>query len=1323
MAPDSPAPSAPSQASAPHPLGVQASRRFSFQHWGSAMGRSRRVSSTQPLPGIGTLASQTGQFVSLVGRSIAGRLQAGHRGPVAGWNVSRLPVRPPDHYLPEAGERAHFSVSVSNEERRAQALQMIRERMSGLRGPTTRIQRPAPRGLPRVTSRASQSRVGRATGPAGAPSRMASTPAYVSHPAEVSGTGRLLGSRDRVTVERAGASGRPPPGPAPAPGLAFITSAARLGPAVVSRLAPKTDAFVRPAHTAVGGRPLRSGTKLLRRAGVRAATVGLAPPAIGRATPRPPGAGRRQPGACLPALATTAHGPGPGPQATRPAVALPQATRPAVALPASAGGAEPATVMGPHPFAPGRPHPPAGPTAVRAAIGSPRRRPALRGATPSAPLAAQRTAVRSAVRPPSGLRPATGNTSATAGAALPYAPRPGRAVSGRHAGPLSRLVPGQATSALFGTATSTGPALFGSLTATGPGTASRALRRGQRFPGPTPGRTAASGAEAFEHRPGPRPGPVGAATRPALAAAAVRRAHGARGDRRLGAELADSVAWPPVRTDRRSPATSPAPSRLPGLHAIAASVGVRAATGPRPVARTAHLLPAGATRSFAPRAEPEAPDERLRPSPPGRAPRPGPASARSGPLAAVTLPVRPPVPAGTRPAERPTTPRSGPPAPTPRPPGVARWTLALRRALQPTSSGRPANEQRLVASRPSAAAICAAAYRPEASPRPVLRVLRRAVSSATNAERPHPLPAARTARRMAGPVSAAERPPAPAMARPLAPATAARRPTSPTARGERLLPAAHAPGRTSGFTAAGSPGRAYVPAVLAGPKPPAALGHRAMGVPGQKPGAPNSPMRRRPTPATAVRHRAIRAGVAAPQARPWASAGAPITTTGSRPRPHAGVATPMGSRAGADTTVLARARVPVPAQVEPAVPAVTRTAMLARLRSTAGRQRPAVPVGGRVGRTGGSPFAPVGPPASSGRFAPAGLFAPAGPIASRAPGAPAASAMTAALPEARPRPWSAARLRLAIVPGAVPGPAEATGSPPGGVVPPPAALPSPPSGRYGPVALGRARRAGTAWDWAANAARAHEPGPPRPPGPSRPPAPAVRPGQRGDARGPSTGPPALPAFRSRSLPTQLDGASRTTGGRARARPDEVVPEIVGAQTVAARLPVAPRAVHIAATRSRSANATAPWAGRRDGPTESRATQSRATQSPPGQEALNRSQGRTPGADAIQQGHNDLFSGSQGGRGTVPYSTGRNMVSRWTPGSRPGGGRPAGISIGNGREGDAPPAAGHDGPSPAEPRAPRSVRLSEELDQLVERLASRAVNDLEWRGSFLRPAVF
>ena len=124
--------------------------------------------------------------------------------------AGRLPVRPPEEYLPVADERRHLTVSPSEAERRNRTFMEIQERMSGVR--RTGRQSAARWACPRATSRASQSRMGRQTGPAGAVQRMASQPAYVSNPRDVSGAGQVLSPRDRLTVgPRNAAVGQPPP--------------------------------------------------------------------------------------------------------------------------------------------------------------------------------------------------------------------------------------------------------------------------------------------------------------------------------------------------------------------------------------------------------------------------------------------------------------------------------------------------------------------------------------------------------------------------------------------------------------------------------------------------------------------------------------------------------------------------------------------------------------------------------------------------------------------------------------------------------------------------------------------------------------------------------------------------------------------------------------------------------------------------------------------------------------------------------------------------------------------------------------------------------
>ncbi len=188
-----------------HPLGAEASRRFDFKSWGRHRGPTARLGFK---PGIGSLAAQTHLFNAVIGRSMASRRMIGQRLalPVAG--AGRLPVRPPEEYFPVADDRRRFAVSPSEAERRNRSFAEIQARMSGVRRTAGKS---PPLGLPRATSRASQSRVGRQTGPAGAAQRMASEPAYVANPGDVRGAGRLVSSRDRLTVEPRAASARPPP--------------------------------------------------------------------------------------------------------------------------------------------------------------------------------------------------------------------------------------------------------------------------------------------------------------------------------------------------------------------------------------------------------------------------------------------------------------------------------------------------------------------------------------------------------------------------------------------------------------------------------------------------------------------------------------------------------------------------------------------------------------------------------------------------------------------------------------------------------------------------------------------------------------------------------------------------------------------------------------------------------------------------------------------------------------------------------------------------------------------------------------------------------
>ncbi len=132
--------------------------------------------------------------MAVVGRSLAERAWAGQRlGFLAAGET--WPLRPPEEYLPLAGERRHVSVSVSAAERQARSWAEIEQRMRGTAA--TRPARRPPAVLPRATSRAGQSRVGLGTGPAGAAGRMASQPVFVSHPGEVRAAGGMRAGHER----------------------------------------------------------------------------------------------------------------------------------------------------------------------------------------------------------------------------------------------------------------------------------------------------------------------------------------------------------------------------------------------------------------------------------------------------------------------------------------------------------------------------------------------------------------------------------------------------------------------------------------------------------------------------------------------------------------------------------------------------------------------------------------------------------------------------------------------------------------------------------------------------------------------------------------------------------------------------------------------------------------------------------------------------------------------------------------------------------------------------------------------------------------------
>ncbi len=178
----------------PHPLATEVRHRFDFKSWG----RPRRPAADLALAfGVGSLAIRTNAFNAVIGRSLASRRILGQRFLLPVRGAAQLPVRPPEEYLPMADERHRVTVSPSPAEQRNRSFVEIRENMKGVRRPRPKA---LPIGLPRATSRASQSRMGRQTGPAGAAQRMMSEPAYITNPRDVGGAGRLVGPGDRLTV-------------------------------------------------------------------------------------------------------------------------------------------------------------------------------------------------------------------------------------------------------------------------------------------------------------------------------------------------------------------------------------------------------------------------------------------------------------------------------------------------------------------------------------------------------------------------------------------------------------------------------------------------------------------------------------------------------------------------------------------------------------------------------------------------------------------------------------------------------------------------------------------------------------------------------------------------------------------------------------------------------------------------------------------------------------------------------------------------------------------------------------------------------------------
>ena len=307
-----------------HPLGTEASRRFDFKSWG----RHRRPAAGLTLKfGIGSLAAQTHVFNAVVGRSLAARKIIGQPSALRTAGAGQLPVRPPQEYLPVAEERHHFTVSPSDAERRNRSFIQIQEKMSGVHhgGRSS-----GPIGLPRATSRASQSRMGRQTGPAGAAQRMVSQPAYVSNPRDVSGAGRLLTPRDRLAVEPRNASAdQASPArrfvtPIAAPGVAAnaSTSAAPLQRVpFYNRPSQSNSPFPSHAHlTTTVGRaldrspgPVLVGRGLARTAPASSVPAGSVPAGSVPAGSVPAGSGPAGPGL---AGSAPAARPGEGPLST-----------------------------------------------------------------------------------------------------------------------------------------------------------------------------------------------------------------------------------------------------------------------------------------------------------------------------------------------------------------------------------------------------------------------------------------------------------------------------------------------------------------------------------------------------------------------------------------------------------------------------------------------------------------------------------------------------------------------------------------------------------------------------------------------------------------------------------------------------------------------------------------------------------------------------------------------------------------------------------------------------------------------------------------------
>jgi hypothetical protein len=193
-----------------HSLGKEATRRFDFGQWAQAKKRWRAPQRT------GWVAAKVREFGALVGRSLASRRMLGQRTSFLTEMGEGLPVRPPDEYLPLAGERRHFAVPMAAAESQARSWREVSQRMRGELASRSKPRAPQPL-LPRATRRASQSRVGQGTGPTGAAGRLAGRPVFVSNPKEVRAVGHVASSHYRAAPERSALSGPPVERSAPPP--------------------------------------------------------------------------------------------------------------------------------------------------------------------------------------------------------------------------------------------------------------------------------------------------------------------------------------------------------------------------------------------------------------------------------------------------------------------------------------------------------------------------------------------------------------------------------------------------------------------------------------------------------------------------------------------------------------------------------------------------------------------------------------------------------------------------------------------------------------------------------------------------------------------------------------------------------------------------------------------------------------------------------------------------------------------------------------------------------------------------------------------------